>query len=173
MNNLFWRIVALIITQPRIARALISRAQRTPYTHIMSADGSDYYMGRWWLFNPYPASGADKRKGWGWLPSVRIHHIMREDQDRDLHDHPWNARTIVLQGGYTEDRNGTHFVRIPGDTATLRFEEYHRINYVTDGGVYTIFITWKQRGEWGFNVNGKKVPWREYLAIEKNNGLSK
>jgi hypothetical protein len=172
INFIFWQWIAKIVSHPAVRDWLVLRAKRTPYTHILRLDGTEAHMLRYWLFNPYTASGAAKRFGWGWLPSVRIHHILIKDQDRHHHDHPWNARTIVLQGGYCEERSGIHFVRKPGDTATLRFEEYHRINYVTDGGVYTMFITWKQRGEWGFNVDGKKVLWREYLANEKNNGLS-
>lgn len=171
MNKPFWALVAFIVSSPKAAQWLIQRAQRTPYTHIMSADGTDCYMGRWWLFNPYPASGAPKRKGWGWLPSVRIHHIMREDQDRDLHDHPWNARTIVLRGFYIEQvpwaSQGGLQVRVKeaGDTGRLLFGEYHRICNVSPGGVWTLFITWQQRGEWGFMVDGAKVPWRTYLGL--------
>jgi hypothetical protein len=30
-----------------------------------------------------------------------------------------------------------------------------------------MFVTGKRRGTWGFNVDGKKVPWRVYLGIEK------
>jgi hypothetical protein len=172
INTQFWRWLAKFVSHPPVRDWLVLHAKRTPYSHILSPDGTEAYMMRYWLFNPYHASGEAKRFGWGWLPSVRIHHILIKDQDRHHHDHPWNARTIVLQGGYSEERSGTHFARVPGDTATLRFEEYHRINYVTDGGVYTLFITWKHCGDWGFNVNGKKVPWREYLATEKNNGLS-
>lgn len=166
MNNLFWRTIASIASRPSVTAWLIRRAQRTPYTHIMSPDGSETYMGRWWLFNAYPASGAAKRKGWGWLPSVRIHHIMRADEDRHHHDHPWNARTIILDGGYLEDRADARFSRLPGDTVTLKFGEYHRIIEVSQGGVWTLFITWKYRGVWGFNVDGVKVPWRKYLGLD-------
>jgi hypothetical protein len=177
LNTLIWRVIAAIVSTERVGDWLIKRAMRTPYTHIMSVDGSEIYMGRWWLFNPYPASGEAKRFGWGWLPSVRIHHIMREDDDRHLHDHPWNARTILLEGWYTEQRQ--HLVlkynrtRTKGYTGRLLFGEYHRITAVPEVGVWTLFITWKQRGTWGFDVDGVKVPWREYLATEKNNGLQK
>jgi hypothetical protein len=30
--------------------------------------------------------------------------------------------------------------------------------------VWTLFCLGRQKGEWGFMVEGKKVPWREYLA---------
>lgn len=149
------------------------------------------YMGRWWLFNPYPAPGDYARKGWrDWLPSIRIHHIMRPDTDRHLHDHPWNARTIVLHGWYAEERYSDLWdkaererfiqkrgpaavalllrerLRQRGYTGRLLFGEYHRISAVSNGGVWTMFITWRKRGTWGFDVEGTKVPWREYLGIK-------
>lgn len=184
--ELIWRAIARIVSRPAVAAWLIQRAQRTPYTHIMSADGQDCYMGRWWLFNPYPGPSSYTRKGWrDWVPSVRIHHIMREDRDRHLHDHPWNARTIVLRGWYEEERPtrsntgqvpddlvkvGSQlrdvFKRRQGYTGRLLFGEYHRISEVSDGGVFTLFITWRERGTWGFDVDGRKVPWREYLGLQ-------
>lgn len=164
MNELFWRIVARIVSRPAITAWLIRRAQRTPYTHIMSPDGRSCYMGRWWLFNPYPSSGAAKR--WDWLPSVRIHHIMRADQDRHHHDHPWDARTIILRGYYCEERGNRLCLRERGSTATLKFGEYHQISMVPEDGVWTLFITWKYRGTWGFLVDGQKVPWRQYLGLD-------
>jgi hypothetical protein len=66
-----------------------------------------------------------------------------------------------LLGGKVEPIT-EEFLRLPGDTATIKLGEYHSIDYVSDGGVYTMFITWDYRGTWGFLVNGKKVPWREY-----------
>lgn len=166
---MIWSIIAKLCAIPRVADWLIARAQRTPYSPIMSPDGSTLYMGRWWLFNPYPA------KRWTWLPSIRVHHICVEDQDRHLHDHPWNARTIILKGGYNEivpSSNGypggiALNVRRPGDTFAIKFGQYHRISRVEDGAAWTLFITWKYRGTWGFLVDGKKVPWREYLGVPK------
>lgn len=166
MNELFWRIVARIVSRQAIAAWLIRRAQRTPYAHIMSPDGQDCYMGRWWLFNPYTSSGAAKRKGWGWLPSVRIHHIMREDRDRHFHNHPWAARTLILRGWYREMRDdGSHW-RFQGSTAKLEVDDFHKIATVPADRVWTLFITWRYRGTWGFWVNGAKVPWRQYLGLD-------
>ncbi|ANN70885.1 hypothetical protein [Bordetella bronchialis] len=145
---------------------LIRRAQRTPYTDISSADGTDVYMGRWWLFNPYGKDATGERipPRWSWLPSIRLHHILRPDADRHLHDHPWNARTVILHGWYIEERENGTYVRRAGDTAAIRFEQYHRIAQVSPGGVWTLFITWRYRGTWGFKVDGEKIPWRDYIA---------
>lgn len=178
-----WTLIARFLARPAVADYLIRRAQRTPYSAIVK-DG-DLYMERFWLFNPYPdsgKSGAD-RKPWRFPLSIRIHHIWLPDQDRDLHDHPWNARTVILRGDYTEQRreviestgttwsDGDHirditYYREAGDTATLKFGEFHRITDVSQHGVWTLFITGKYRGTWGFNVDGVKVQWRKYLGLE-------
>lgn len=176
MINIFWRLLAKLLARPAIAAWLITRAQRTPYLHIRSADGQEVYMGRWWLFNAY-----DRETHLGrirWCPwSIRVHHIMRPDADRDLHDHPWNARTFILRGWYTEQRllnvglpPGTavevtgYIDRMQGSTARLNHGEYHRIDEVSPGGVYTRFISGPYQGTWGFLVNGVKVAWREYTG---------
>lgn len=190
MRNLLWAIAARIVTRPAVADWIIRRAQRTPYAPITGPDGS-LYMGRWWLFNPYGkgATGETTPARWQWLPSVRVHHIVRPDSDRHLHNHPWNARTVVLRGWYSEERPwvtltereavrqaglvlvGTDvrgsFFRDRSYTGRLLFGQYHRISAVSPGGVWTLFFTWRKRGTWGFDVDGVKVPWREYLAQEK------
>lgn len=176
MTNLLWKIVAFIVSSPKVADYLIKRSQRTPYFDLPG------YMERYWLFNRYSEIGTHDivPKRFPWLPSIRIHHILREDYARDMHDHPWDARTIILKGEYDEERMVQYddyynpgdgweeveeYTRTAGDTATLNFGEYHNITKVSDGGVWTMFITYKYRGTWGFWVNGKKVPHGEY-----NNG---
>lgn len=163
MPNILWKAIAWICSRESIATWLIKKAQETPYTHIYGKDGV-MYMGRWWLFNPYPAQDTPHRK-WQFPISIRIHHIKREDDDRHLHDHPWNARTIIIKGWYTEIREDYEVIdREVGATARLNFGEYHRITSVSKEGAWTIFITGKYRGTWGFKVDGKKVKWRTYLG---------
>lgn len=85
----------------RIADWLIERAKRTPYYyrdkngvlrfHLYGRDGSPY-MARYWLI-PYNRFGI----------AARVHHILRSDEDRHLHDHPWWSISIILRGGYFEE----------------------------------------------------------------------
>jgi hypothetical protein len=91
----FWNLVARFLARPRVREWLWKRAERTPYTHITSPDGKDVYMGRWWLFNPY--DNETRQTKYRWCP----------DSDRHLHDHPWNARSIILAGGYVGKYRGT------------------------------------------------------------------
>ncbi len=185
IERIFWRPLARFLARPAVANWLIGYAMRTPYFHLPSNEDSSY-MARYWLFNPYDRVTNVPR----WAPlipfSIRVHHIKRADNERHMHDHPWNARTIILRGWYVEQRKVDRLpamealfeaaggkpdrvqrgIRVRGDTARLGFEEYHRITQVNPGGVWTLFISWRWRGVWGFLVDGRKVPWREYLGIK-------
>jgi hypothetical protein len=160
MRNLLWKAVAFVVSREPVAEYLIKRSQRTPYQDIPG------YMERWWLFNAYDAETYARHR-MSWLPSIRVHHILRADTARHLHDHPWNARTIILKGWYRERRleqDGTisEEFRTRGQTQRILYGQYHSIDEVSDGGVYTLFFTWKYCGNWGFLVDGKKVNWRDY-----------
>lgn len=158
-SNLAWRAVAAVVSHPRIATWLIARAQRTPYYHLTG------YMGRWWLFNGTPPLCDGKGRRFEWLPSIRIHHILRADGDRHPHNHPWRARTFVLRGWYIERRDAGVFIRSRGATAALGHDEFHHIESVGPGGVWTMFVSWKWRHVWGFRTPDGVVPWRKYLGL--------
>jgi hypothetical protein len=64
MKDLIWLLLAKLLARPAVADWLISRGQRTPYQHIMSADGTEMYMGRWWLFNPYDRKTHKGKLAW-------------------------------------------------------------------------------------------------------------
>lgn len=154
-----WDLIARLAE--RNADWLIRRAQRTPYFHL------EGYMERWWLFNPTPPLNSGKGRRFEWLPSIRVHHILRPDNDRHLHNHPWDARTIILKGCYVEHREGGKInVMLPGTTQRIEADTFHRIAQVSQGGVWTLFISWKWKHTWGFKTEQGFVPWREYLGDE-------
>ena len=171
MRNLLWNIAGRIMSLPPVASWLILKSKRTPYAPITARKGDALYMDRWWLFNPYGKTpeGRTAPARWQWLPSVRVHHICLPDDDQHEHDHPWQARTIILQGWYVEERN-THAqptrVMRAGQSAPIDAGSFHRIVRVSDGGVFTLFFTWKYVEDWGFNVEGNKINWRTYLGIK-------
>jgi hypothetical protein len=183
--QIIWSAIARVLARPAVASWLIRCAMRTPYSHIVK--NGELYMERFWLFNAYPdtgESGADKR-WWQFPISVRVHHIVLPDQDRHLHDHPWNARTIILRGFYREAKprrplpsgaglSPEYFVyRRAGETSRLNFGEFHRITELSTSGAWTLFITGRHRGTWGFDVGGDKVGWREYLGITQKASSTK
>lgn len=136
---------------------LIARAERTPYEHIGD------YMERWWLV-PYNRLGI----------ACRLHHILRSDDERAFHDHPWLYLTIILRGGYFEikpvyDRSGLYIGTTrqwygPGSFILRRAKSWHRLEIRPNHTAWTLFITGPKRQSWGFMIQpNNKTYWREYL----------
>lgn len=168
-----WQWACAGLAAEVFAEAVITKAQETPYFHITEPKTGEVYMERWWLFNGFPpmTDGGKGEAKYPELPSVRVHHIVRPDSDRHLHNHPWNAVSIILKGQYTELReNGKHYTRRAGDVVSLNADTYHSITKVSEGGVWTLFITGEWQHTWGFQVNGQMIPWREYLGIPEGEG---
>jgi hypothetical protein len=106
------------------------------------------YMSRWYLQTP-------------WF-TVRLHHILRSDEARALHDHPWDFWSLLLTGGYTEiTPTGTR--RWPWcSLVRRRAEDLHRL--VLDRPVWTLVWTGPRRRSWGFLVDGQWIYWRNVQA---------
>jgi hypothetical protein len=155
---LLW-LLGRILAQPRIASWLINRARRTPYEHLPG------YMERYWLFNGW---GPNNKPRWPRLPSIRVNRILRADRGAHYHDHPADFRTFILRGWYCEarmlDRYSPH-MRRTGDTVFLEHGQFHHISMVPAYGVWTLFVTWPRKGDWGFWVNGQKVLNRDYRGV--------
>lgn len=182
--ELLWKLAAKILSQPAVANWLIARAMKTPYTHIYK--NGTAYMERYWLFNPYQTGDrGQERSKYPWFPwNIRLHWIRRPDQDDHPHDHSWDARSIILKGGYVEVRvvdsiPGAQFdqkadvavmkvfTRPRGSTVKIEYGMFHKITHIQAGGAWTLFISGPYRGTWGFLVDGVKVQWRKYLGIDK------
>ena len=112
--------------------------------------------------------------------SLYVHHHLRPDADRDVHDHPWWFCTFVLRGGYVEEfRPKRHkfdlvWRRAFGYSWHNRFhrmslQSAHKIVYVKPN-TWTLLVVSKKKQEWGFWVQGPAhiqssfVPWRQYSA---------
>jgi hypothetical protein len=149
-----WNFVARrLVANQWLMHKLYTQAFKRPYFDLFNSDGSPY-MRRWWLV---PLS-------WKLPFSIRIHHIQSADEGRDLHDHPANYRTIILRGAYLERlADGSKRIVGEGQTIKAKATHFHRIEDVTPGGVWTMFIMGRWQHTWGFKVAGTKVAWRIYL----------
>jgi hypothetical protein len=150
MIDLIWWLIARFVAQPRIVRLIKWWAFRHPYIHL------EGYMERWHVI-PF---------SWRLPFAVRLHHILRPDKDPKLHDHPWNWRSIILDGYYIEeDVFGQMNFRGHGETRAANAETFHRIDFVRPGGVWTLFISYRYRNRWGFMTGSppRKIYYREYL----------
>jgi len=125
------------------------------------------YMERYWLI-PYNRLG----------PAARIHHILRSDNDRAFHDHPWPYVTIILRGGYWEvtpqyDSSGVYIREDrqwygPGSVLMRRAKSWHRLELPEGQPAWTLFITGRRQQTWGFLTHpAAKVPHNHYLSMKE------
>lgn len=168
----------------RLGQALVNRllacAMRTPYRHLFHDDGRPY-MARYWLLRIGKTRSDESGDSYPWF-GIRIHHIMSSD-DRVFHDHPWTFATLILRGGYTEVtplRPGESLIKRrryfgAGSLRLVRAKQWHFLEVDDNADAWTMFVTFRKVQDWGFLVNGVKVPWRRYLAqraAAKSEGVS-
>jgi hypothetical protein len=104
-----------------------------------------------------------------------IHWIHRPDPQRDLHDHPVSFVSLVVRGGYTEERaDGATWRRrlLCGFRPERRTYEAGQINYVraTDchrivsvlPNTLTLVLAGPKVREWGFHTRRGWIHWKEY-----------
>lgn len=122
--------------------------------------GDSDYMRRWWViprnmrFNIY------------------LHHIVRSDDDRAMHDHPWWNVSILLWGKYLEVMPGTtRRIRRPFIPVFRQAEAAHRLELVDDEPVWSLFITGPVVRQWGFHCPRGWVFWKDFVSVA-NDGRS-
>lgn len=129
--------------------ALISVARlRGPDFRI--GEEADPYLERWWLV---------PRNRWF---NIYLHHILHDDTDRALHDHPWWNLTLILHGGYREVTPKGERLRRRGQFIFRRARALHRL-VVGEGEAWTLFITGPIVRGWGFQCPQGWVPWTEFV----------
>jgi hypothetical protein len=110
------------------------------------------------------------------LFGIYVHHFLSSDNDRALHDHPWNFISVVLSGAYVEihgiDCNG-YLTAWDGDLLTK--SKYRRAGSIAyrpatwrhrvvlkTPEVWTLMVVSGRKRRWGFYPKGKWCWWRKY-----------
>lgn len=123
--------------------------------------GNDPYLLRWWIV---------PRNRWC---NVYLHQILRDDDDRALHDHPWWNVSIVLRGGYFEvtptgspaDTAATRTRwRRPGSIVLRRATAAHRLALRNDTPCWSLFLTGPNVRQWGFWCQRGWRHWKDFCA---------
>lgn len=131
------------------------RALRRPPDFIIGGVDNPYML-RWWVI---------PRNRWF---NIYLHHILRDDDDRALHDHPWVNVSIVLKGGYFEVMGpGITKWRGRGSIVFRRPTAAHRlvVKHVDGkGDCWSLFITGPRVREWGFLCPQGWRDWRVFTA---------
>lgn len=131
------------------------------------------YMERWRL-------GA-----YGDAPNAYIHRFRGDDDDRALHDHPYDNVSVILAGSYNEHFHVDPFTvfenryltyryltwsvrRHPGQVINRKATDYHRLTMVTEE-VISLFIPGPRVRRWGFLLPDRG--WVDWEAYEKADAL--
>jgi hypothetical protein len=130
-----------------------------PYQTI-HIDGAPY-LTRYFLTSDGP------RRALGTPSQAFIHHFHSSDPKpgRGLHNHPWTGTSLILQGGYVEERctdigtpsvpgvytEVTERVCLPGTVNHIGLHDFHRATLLDlRRGCWTLFVTGPRVNAWGF-----------------------
>lgn len=117
--------------------------------------------------NPYLRRWFITPRGDG--PAVYLHQFLRDDDDRALHDHPWDSIGIILSGGYVEVTPDGDVVRQVGDVVARAAGARHRVVLHRDPQgraveAWTLFLVGERVREWGFWCPQGWVHWKDFTA---------
>lgn len=139
-------------------------ADRRPPDFIVGGKEDPYLM-RWWVI---PRNR---------FFNVYLHHFMRSDDDRALHDHPWWNLSILLRGEYTEHTiaaGGVNqaVIRRAGQFKFRGAKSAHRIE-LHNGPCWTLFLTGPTLRTWGFHCPRGWRPWKEFVSDRDNGSIGR
>lgn len=132
-------------------------------TYIIHTNGSKYLL-RVYL----------KHKGI--FPEVFLHKFYASDQDRWLHNHPFQwATSFVFMGIYKETKLNDNklacydIVRSSPTINRISIKDYHKVTLIKDP-IWTLFIAGPRVQGWGFwdIDNQKHIPWQQYVDSHGN-----
>ncbi|MCW5678430.1 MAG: hypothetical protein KIT65_10850 [Xanthobacteraceae bacterium] len=137
-----------------IHRVLLQLANKTMMRRAPDFIIGDHYLHRWWII---PRNR---------FFNIYLHHFLKSDEDRALHDHPWWNISLLLDGEYTEhtiDAGGVNVrtVRKAGEVKYRGAKSAHRVE-LHNGPCWTLFITGPRIREWGFHCPNGWRHWKEF-----------
>ena len=123
---------------------------------MIIGDADDPYLVRWWFRRSEESS-------------IYLHLILKDDKDKELHDHPWDSTSYMLHGTLREHTKTGQHIYTKGDLVMRKAEDAHRLE-VIEGPVLTMFMTGPRKRNWGFWCGETLVPWQQYVD-PANKGL--
>ena len=148
--------------------AVLEHASQYPFEHYLALAESrppDFVIGP--AHNPYLRRWhlvRDRAAG-----NTYLHQILRDDDDRALHDHPWDSQSHVLAGVLREIMTDGERLLGAGTRAARSAESAHRLE-VVEGPVWSLFTTGPWRREWGFHCPNGWRHWRDFTDSESGGG---
>jgi hypothetical protein len=104
---------------------------------------------------------------------LRFHHILRSDDDRELHDHPFTFISFILTGGYWEHTmDGRRTWYGPGSIVVRNADTLHKIELKDGKSAWTFVITGPLTRQWGFWTDHGWVPSAKFWEYIRSSGRS-
>ncbi len=146
-----WIDRVLIRTANYLWRVFGNPEKENPFYFVITGGTGSPYMARYYLLK-IP-----------WLKfRVHLHHILRSDEDFELHDHPWNFVSIVLWEGYLEELRGGVVRRIrAGQVVRHRATDAHRL--ILARPAWTLVFCLGKKRVWGFYKWDGWVDYKTFL----------
>jgi hypothetical protein len=146
------------------------------YILIRDRDKNEPYLHRYYLLNTRWLAR--------WFPNLSyrlvLHKCVKSDAD-GLHDHPWNWKAKILEGGYwetvpfpishdpmdefTKSITTERVWRGPGGWRERKSTDFHRLELPHKGAIsWSLFLMGPKLKDWGFQDHqGVWIQWEEYL----------
>lgn len=162
MNFEFWQCTE---EDQQVFKRLIGSLDRPPDL-VIAGDNGEPYLYRWHVIPRNEKA------------NVYAHVQVASDPARPLHDHPWDNCSHILAGGYFEQItfwpgdakfNAMTWKRQAGEVISRKACHAHRL-IMPENVEYTmtLFTTGPKIQDWGFWIDGKKIPHADVLRLEGN-----
>lgn len=126
------------------------KPDRTP--DVVIGDLARPYLLRWWLIPRNP------------LFNIYYHRVLRDDDDRALHDHPWPSVSVIVSGVIWEILPESSRLLAEGEAVYRPPGLAHRLELLEGMPAETLFITGPKLREWGFHCPEGWLHWRDFEA---------
>lgn len=125
------------------------RPDREPDFKI-GPDAENPYMLRWHLI---PRNG---------MFNIYYHHVLHDDDDCALHDHPWPSFSYLIRGNIREVTPDGHRDLVPGDCVYREADAAHRLELLSESAE-TLFVTGPVIRDWGFHCPQGWKHWKDFV----------
>lgn len=146
----------------KLASRLVSYASSRPPSFVIGKGELGPYLLRWYLI---PRNR---------FFNVYLHRMLRDDDDRALHDHPWPSLSLSLRGSCIEHMaGGRSRILQTGDIVGRSSTFAHRLELAISGDYWTLFLTGPRIREWGFHCPKGWRRWQDFVATDDKGAIGK
>lgn len=128
------------------------------HVKITDISGDSVYLERWSIVIPFLQ----------W--TVKFHRISRADDDRCHHSHPWWFLRFIVWGGY-EETCGSDHRKVNRRWLSISYcpkDFQHRITKLHKSESWSLVLTGKHHGEWGFFTKLGYMHWRKFVDAARS-----